>query len=189
MRPGRAPEPGRADEVGGDGAFAKAHDWGLGSRFSAVWNGRKQGLVIVGTAYSPDFIYAIGPGAFMPDDRRFGVIWMSEKALANVYNLDGLFSSVTLKLLRGASEPEAIKAPRHFARSLRRPGSLRPERSAVARMDGTWSRHAQEHQPYVASNLSADRGVPHQPMAQSACRARTRTDRASEGAGVFPNIG
>ncbi len=109
MRSGRAPEPGRADEVVVDDAFAMAHDWGVGSRFSAILNGREQGLVIVGTAFSPEFIYPIGPGAFMPDDRRFGVIWMSEKALANVYNLDGSFSSVTLKLLRGASEPEVIK--------------------------------------------------------------------------------
>jgi len=109
MRSGRTPEPGRADEVVVDDAFAKAHDWGLGSRFSAILNGRKQELVIVGTALSPEFIYAIGPGAFMPDDRRFGIIWMSEKALANVYNLDGAFSSVTLQLLRGASEPEVIK--------------------------------------------------------------------------------
>ena len=109
MRSGRAPEPGRADEVVVDDAFAKAHDWGLGSRFAAILNGRKQGLVVVGTAFSPEFIYTIEPGAFMPDDRRFGIIWMSEKALANVYNLDGTFSSVTLKLLRGASEPEVIK--------------------------------------------------------------------------------
>ena len=92
-----------------DDAFAKAHDWGPGSRFSAILNGRKQGLVIVGTAFSPEFIYEVGPGAFMPDDRRFGVVWMSENALADVYNLDGAFSSVTVKLLRWASEPEAIK--------------------------------------------------------------------------------
>ncbi len=42
----------------------------------------------------------------MPDNRRFGVIWMSEKALASAYDLDGAFSSVALKLLRGASERE-----------------------------------------------------------------------------------
>ena len=34
---------------------------------------------------------------------------MSEKALANAYNLDGAFSSVTFKLLRSASEAEVIK--------------------------------------------------------------------------------
>jgi putative ABC transport system permease protein len=33
---------------------------------------------------------------------------MSEKALASVYNLDGAFSSVSVKLLRDASEPEVV---------------------------------------------------------------------------------
>jgi putative ABC transport system permease protein len=42
----------------------------------------------------------------MPDDRRFGVIWMSEKALASAYDLDGAFSAVNLKLLPDATERE-----------------------------------------------------------------------------------
>jgi putative ABC transport system permease protein len=106
MRTGRTPEPGRADEVVVNDTFAKAHGFGIGSRFSALLNGRKRELVIVGTALSPEFIYTVGPGDLMPDDRRFAVIWMSEKALAGAYNLEGAFSSISLKLLRDASERE-----------------------------------------------------------------------------------
>jgi putative ABC transport system permease protein len=109
LRAGRAPESGRAEEVVVYEAFAEAHAMGLGSRFSAILNGRKRELVIVGTALSPEFIYTIGPGETITDNRRFGIVWMSEKALASVYNLDGAFSSVTIKLLRNASEPEVIK--------------------------------------------------------------------------------
>jgi putative ABC transport system permease protein len=109
LRSGRVPEPGRADEAVVYEAFAKAHNMSVGSRFSAILNGRKHELVIVGTALSPEFIYTIAPGETITDNRRFGIIWMSEKVLANVYNLDGAFSSVTLKLLRYASEPEVIK--------------------------------------------------------------------------------
>ena len=108
MREGRTPEPGRADEVVVNESFAKAHSFVLGSRFSAILNGRKRELVIVGTALSPEFIYTVGPGDIMPDDRRFGIIWMSEKALASVYDLDGAFSSISVKLLRNASEREVI---------------------------------------------------------------------------------
>ena len=108
MRSGRVPEAGRAEEAVVYEAFAGAHNMGLGSRFSATLNGRKRELIVVGTALSPEFIYTIGPGETITDNRRFGIIWMSEKALANVYNLDGAFSSVTLKLLRNASEPEVI---------------------------------------------------------------------------------
>ena len=109
MRAGRPPQPGRAEEVVVNESFAKAHGFVLGARFSAILNGRKRDLVIVGIALSPEFIYARGPGDIMPDDRRFGIVWMSEKALASAYDLDGAFSSVNLKLLRGASEQEVIK--------------------------------------------------------------------------------
>ena len=108
MRLGRMPEPGRVDEVVVNDTFAKAHGFVLGSRFSAILNGRKRELVIVGTALSPEFIYTVGPGDIMPDDRRFGIVWMSEKALAGAYNLDGAFSSISVKLLRNASEREVI---------------------------------------------------------------------------------
>ncbi len=109
LRSGRMPEAGRVDEVVVNDSFAKAHGFAPGSRFSAILNGRKRGLVIVGTALSPEFIYAIGPGDIMPDDRRFAIVWMSEKALANVYDLEDAFSSVNLKLMRNASEREVTQ--------------------------------------------------------------------------------
>jgi putative ABC transport system permease protein len=64
---------------------------------------------VVGTALSPEFVYAIGPGALMPDDLRFGILWMGEEALAAAFDLDGAFNSVSLSLLRGA-DPEAVVA-------------------------------------------------------------------------------
>ncbi|HEX4888954.1 MAG TPA: ABC transporter permease, partial [Alphaproteobacteria bacterium] len=107
VRLGRLPEPGSLEEVAVNENFAYAHAFRPGSRFSALLNGRKRELVVTGVVLSPEFIYAIGPGDMMvPDDRRFGIIWMSERALANVYDLEDAFSSVTLKLSRDASEPE-----------------------------------------------------------------------------------
>lgn len=108
MRVGRMPEPGRAEEIVVNEGFALSHGFQPGARFSAILNGRKRELTIVGIALSPEFIYAVGPGDIMPDDRRFGLIWMSEKALASAYDLDDAFSSVSLKLLRGASESEVM---------------------------------------------------------------------------------
>lgn len=109
MRVGRMPEALSSHEVVVNEAFANAHRFAPGSRFSAILNGRKRELVVVGIALSPEFIYAIGPGDIMPDDRGFGIIWMSEKALANAYDLDGAFSSVNLKLMRDASEREVVR--------------------------------------------------------------------------------
>jgi len=109
LRVGRMPEPGAFAEVVVNENFANAHAFAPGARFSALLNGRKRELVVVGIALSPEFIYTTGPGDIMPDDRRFGVIWMSEKTLASVYDLDGAFSSVNLKLLRDASERDVIQ--------------------------------------------------------------------------------
>ncbi|MHA1164884.1 MAG: ABC transporter permease [Alphaproteobacteria bacterium] len=109
LRKGRVPEIGRVDEVTINEAFAKAHGFKVGSQFHAILNGYKRPLTVVGIALSPEFIYALGPGDLIPDDRRFAVMWMSEKALAAMFDLDGAFNSVSLKLLRGTQEAEVIK--------------------------------------------------------------------------------
>ena len=83
----------------------------------------------------------------MPDDRRFGIIWMSEKALASAYDLDGAFSSVSLKLLRDASEREVIAAPR-CACSTRYGG-----RAAYGRKDQT-SHAWLDHELDMLKNMS-----------------------------------
>lgn len=101
LRLGRLPTAGYPGEVVVNEAFANAHGFDPGDTFEAIINGQKRQLTIVGVGLSPEFIYALGPFDLMPDDRRFGVIWMSRSALAAAYDLDGAFSSVTVKLLRG----------------------------------------------------------------------------------------
>lgn len=110
MRDGRLPGANDLDEVVVNESFAKAHGFEPGDRFSATLNGRKRELTIVGIALSPEYVYAIGPGDRMPDDRRFAIIWMSERALAEVFGLEGAFSSVSLKLMPDAVEAEVIDA-------------------------------------------------------------------------------
>ncbi len=102
IRAGRSVAPGRPDEVVLSEAFAEAHALHPGGRLHAIMNGHKRSLEIVGIALSPEFVYAIGPGALMPDDRRFGVLWMGREALAAAYDLDGAFNDLSLSLLRGA---------------------------------------------------------------------------------------
>lgn len=108
LREGRRPDRERIDEVTVNEAFAKAHRLAVGSTVRAILNGRKRELRIVGIALSPEFVYALGPGDLMPDDRRFAVLWMSEKAAAGLFDLDGAFNSVSLKLVPGAVEVDVI---------------------------------------------------------------------------------
>jgi putative ABC transport system permease protein len=109
LRSGRLPEPESTDQVVVNEAFALAHNFHPGDRFSVVLNGRLRNVAIVGTALSPEFIYAIGPGDLMPDDRRFAILWMSEKPLAAAFDLDGAFDAATFKLYPGVVEDAVIE--------------------------------------------------------------------------------
>ncbi|MBT8067765.1 MAG: ABC transporter permease, partial [Gammaproteobacteria bacterium] len=102
LQSGRWLEPGRHDEVIINEPFADAHGLRPGDRFAAIINGRKRELTVAGTALSPEFIYALGPGALLPDDERFGIIWMSRKALGPAYDMEGAFNEVVLTLAPGA---------------------------------------------------------------------------------------
>ncbi|MCA8878354.1 MAG: ABC transporter permease [Rhodobacteraceae bacterium] len=108
LRSGRLPDPARPDEVAVNAAFAAAHGFQPGDGFGAVLNGRRRDLIIVGTLLSPEFIYTVGPGGLMPDDRRFGVIWMGHDAAAAAFGEQGAFNDLALGLVRGASEDAVI---------------------------------------------------------------------------------
>ncbi len=101
---GRMPEPGSTREVVVSEGFAKAHGFTVGSEFKAILKGFKRSFRIAGVALSPEYIYAIGPGDMMPDDRRFAVIWIREPALAAATNMKGAFNSVVLKLAGGTRQ-------------------------------------------------------------------------------------
>jgi putative ABC transport system permease protein len=120
MRSGRPPDPNRPDEVVVSEAFASAHGFGPGGRFGAILDGHKRTLEIVGTALSPEFIYVLAPGSMVPDDRRFGVIWMGYEAAAAAFDLDGAFNAVSVRLLRNGRGAEVID---HLDRLLERYGS------------------------------------------------------------------
>lgn len=108
LRKGRYLDPGRGDEILAIEGFALAHGLEPGDTVSAVINGRKRKLEIVGIALSPEFVYTIRPGDLMPDDARFGVFWMGQRALATAFDMEGGFNDVVLSLAPGAQSEEVI---------------------------------------------------------------------------------
>lgn len=109
LRSGRWVEPGRTGEVLASEGFAQAHRLGPGDRISAVINGRRQRLTVVGVALSPEYVYAIRPGDLLPDEKRFGIFWMGYTDLAAAFNMQGAFNDIALTLTPGASEPEVLR--------------------------------------------------------------------------------
>lgn len=128
MRRGRGIEAGGVDEVVVNEPFAEAHGLEPGDSLVAILKGNRRVLSVVGIALCPEFIYSLGPGALMPDDKRFGVLWMNRDTLAAAFDLQESFNSVTLELERGVSPGPVI---RRVDRILERYGGI----GAIERAD------------------------------------------------------
>jgi putative ABC transport system permease protein len=109
LRRGRLVEAGRDDEVLVNDAFADEHGLQPGDHLTATINGRRKQLTIVGVAMSPEYMYAIAPGAVFPDFQRYGILWMGRTALAAAYNMEGAFNDVSFKLADGAIADDVIQ--------------------------------------------------------------------------------
>jgi putative ABC transport system permease protein len=144
LRKGRYVLADSSDEVIASEAFTKANGLEPGSEVHAVINGRWKRLVIVGVALSPEYIYEIrGGGSIFPDNRRFGVLWISRAILGPSFNMDGAFNSVSATMLPGAREPEVIS---RLDQELVRYGSL-----------GAYSRADQVSHRFISDEISQNR--------------------------------
>jgi len=105
--------------------FAQARGLKAGDTLGALVNGRHRRLRIVGTAVSPEFVFAGLWG--MPDQRGFGIFWVDQAVLAAAYDMEGAFNTVAFRLApaaaRRAGEPEVIDA---LALALARYGGAPP---------------------------------------------------------------
>lgn len=107
---GRLPTAGRPDEVLLLQSFAAAHGLRPGDTLRATMNGARRSFDIVGLTQSPEFLYTTAPGELVPDDARFGVIWMGRSGLAAAYDMEGAFNEALLGLSNGSSEAAVLDA-------------------------------------------------------------------------------
>jgi putative ABC transport system permease protein len=144
IRSGRYISPQASDEAIVSEAFAKANDLKLGSAIQAIINGRWKELRIVGIALSPEYIYEIRGGASVfPDNKRFGVLWMSREVLGHAFNMDGAFNAISVRLLPDATQAEVIS---RLDRELERYGGL-----------GAYGRGEQVSHRFISDEISQNR--------------------------------
>jgi putative ABC transport system permease protein len=110
VRRGRHVEANGEDEALVSEAFADSNGVTPGDTIGAVIAGHQVRLRVVGIALSPEFIMQIQPGGLIPDDRRFGVFWMSKDRLEQLLDLRDAFNDVALRLSAGANETTVIRA-------------------------------------------------------------------------------
>lgn len=114
LRKGRLPAPAATGEVVADEGFASANGLTVGSQLPAILHGRRQILRIVGIGLAPDFVYAVAPGEILPDDTRFGVLWMGRMALEAATDRKGAINALSLILRPRAREADVIRAVDHI---------------------------------------------------------------------------
>lgn len=107
---GRMLDNARDDEIVLLQSFALAHGLLPGDHLLATINGARRDFYIAGLARSPEFLYTTAPGELIPDDARFGVIWMSTSAMAAAYDMQGAFNEALFSLSRGANEASVLDA-------------------------------------------------------------------------------
>jgi len=102
--------PAALNEVMLSESFALANKLVPGSRLVAVLNGRRQVLRVSGTALSPEFIYIFRPGSFMPDDKHYGILYMTREAMESHFDFGGAFNDLAFTFAPGANVRHTLKS-------------------------------------------------------------------------------
>jgi putative ABC transport system permease protein len=110
IRRGRWIAPGRDDEVLVSDRFAEVNGLNPGDSLAAVINGRWQRLHIVGVALSPEFVVELASSTLFIDNRRYGILWTSARALESAFDMRGAFNDVVVRLAPDAAEQRVIAA-------------------------------------------------------------------------------
>ena len=73
-----------------------------------ILNGRMQSFGITGIALSPEYVYAVKPGAAIPDDRFFAILWVDRSAAEAAFDMKGAFNDLVISLAPGADAKPVI---------------------------------------------------------------------------------
>lgn len=84
----------RDDEVIVTDSFARAHRLRPGDSLTLLVNNRRQEMRIVGTAQSAEYVYSVGPGAIVPDARRFGVLFVKRTFAESAFDFRGAVNQI-----------------------------------------------------------------------------------------------
>jgi putative ABC transport system permease protein len=108
LKRGRWPERSSALEALVSDRFATARGLKPGDAVHAVLNGRRERVHVVGTVASPEYVFATRGGA--PDDQAFGIWWIDGARMTEVFDMQGAFNQVSLRLDAGVPAAPVLQA-------------------------------------------------------------------------------
>lgn len=101
--------PGAAsEEVIVNRPFAEANGLQIGDTFQATINERKEEMRIVGTAFSPEYVYTLrGAQQFAPDNKDFAIVFAAEDFVEDAFDMTNAFNNV-VGILRPGARVESV---------------------------------------------------------------------------------
>ena len=78
--------------------FAQAHGLRVGDKLTLNLGQRREDLTIVGTAFSCEFVYPLGPAAIVPDREGFGIFYLKQSFAQDVYDMAGASNELVGRL-------------------------------------------------------------------------------------------
>ncbi|MGB9687844.1 ABC transporter permease [Thermogutta sp.] len=94
----------RPNEVIVNDVFAQAHGLRVGQKITLNLGRRREDLTIVGTAFSCEFVYPLGPAAIVPDREGFGIFYLKESFAQDVYDMAGAANELVGRLKPSGQE-------------------------------------------------------------------------------------
>lgn len=108
VRRGTAPGPNETHGAVVNEAFAETNGAVPGTDIRVILNGRVQNFAVTGTALSPEYVYAVKPGAPIPDDRFYAVLWIDRSAAEAAFDMKGAFNDLAISLAPGVDQGPVI---------------------------------------------------------------------------------
>jgi len=98
-----------AEEVIANVRFCEANNLRVGDTIEATINERTETLRIVGTAYSPEYVYALRtPQQFAPNDRNFAILFARESFVEDAFDMTSAFNDMVALLRPGANLDDVL---------------------------------------------------------------------------------
>ncbi len=107
LKRGRWPERDGGLEALVSDRFAAARGLKPGDTVHAILNGKRERVYLVGTAVSPDYVFASQGGA--PDDQSFGIWWIDSSRMTTAFDMQGAFNQLSLRLDAGMDTAPVLK--------------------------------------------------------------------------------
>ncbi|HPF20209.1 MAG TPA: FtsX-like permease family protein, partial [Syntrophomonas sp.] len=101
-----------------DPQYADANHVQIDDHITIIAEGRKVNLHVVGTAISPEFVYALPDAAtMMPDPLNFGIIMMATEQAQQILDMPDQVNQVVVKLAPGSDEKAIRQRTEELLRS------------------------------------------------------------------------